>query len=82
MLGIRDGETGMGEEKGCELKRNQMMESNTSNIVNFQLPGCVGQEKLRVTAPLSSMEVIHGLWMISASARNRWSAEIVAGHGA
>ena len=36
--------------------------------------------KLRVAALLSSMEMIHGLRMMSgASAENRWLAEIVAG---
>ena len=35
-----------------------------------------------MAALLSSMEMIHGLRMMSgASAENRWLAEIMAGHG-
>ena len=40
-------------------------------------------KRSRAAAPLLSMEMIHGLWIMSVvSAESGRSAEIVAGHGA
>ena len=57
MLGIRDVETGTGEEKGCELKEP---DDGESSFQYSQLPVArvCRLRKLRVTTPLSSTEVI------------------------
>ena len=58
-----------------------MIENNPSNKIDFQSPGCISQDP-KGDRPFPSVEVVQGLWVISALAGKGWLAEIMAGHDA
>ena len=83
MVGARDVETGMGEEKRVRTKKGIDGGEQSFQYSRLLVARVYRPRRLRAAALLPSMETIHGLQMMSVvSAKSRRLAEIVAGYGA